>query len=142
MSGIEVVGLVLGVLPLAAKALQGYLGFVSSIRKVDSDLHNLLQDLRVEDTRLRNSCRQLLNDTIPFDSIEGGAGMNPLSPELSLTVRKKLKLKLYDSYPMFEQTMTDIQTVATDLKLKLALQENGTVNFLVDNKNMCRESGY
>ncbi|EGO53711.1 hypothetical protein NEUTE1DRAFT_150958 [Neurospora tetrasperma FGSC 2508] len=138
MSGIEVVGLVLGILPLAAKALQSYLGFVSSVRKVDSDLHNLLQDLKVEDTRLRNSCRQLLNDIIPFDSSEGGVGANPFSPELSLTVRNKLRLKLYDSYPMFEQTMTDMQAVAADLRLKLSLQENGTA-VLKDKKSIIRQ---
>lgn len=127
MSGIEVVGVVLGVLPLAAKAVDGYLKYTSNIRKYDNDLRELLQDFVVEDTRLRNSCRNLLNDIIPFDNIESGHGTNPFSPKLSSTVRNKLKLKLYDSYPMFEQTMENIKTVASDLKLKLNLQEDGTV---------------
>ena len=80
MSGIEAVGLVLSILPLAIKALQGYRAMLSGVRGADRDLKALLQDLETEQVRLQTTCEVLLDGIAPLSRIDDMVE-KPFGPE-------------------------------------------------------------
>ncbi|KAI0454724.1 hypothetical protein F5B21DRAFT_473944 [Xylaria acuta] len=65
MAGLEVAGLVLGTLPLAVKAVQGYRETFYSIKNVKRDLDYIERDLQTEKLRLQNTCEGLLVGIVP-----------------------------------------------------------------------------
>ncbi|KAK3401309.1 hypothetical protein B0T20DRAFT_430215 [Sordaria brevicollis] len=124
MSGLEVAGLVLGVLPLAIKALRTYKDIMADMKGVPSDLANLIGDLETEMLRLRTSCELLLEQIVPFEDIDDYLD-NPLSARWQKSaVNNKLRNRLSDSYPKFEEKVRDIQAVGLDLQRKLRLRED------------------
>ena len=123
MSGLEVVGLVLGVLPMAIKALKTYREIMSDVKRVPNDLANLIDDLETEMIQLRTSCELLLEQIVPFEDIADYLD-DPMSPKWKISgVNDKLKTRLSDSYPKFEEKVRDIQAVGQDLEKKLRLKE-------------------
>ncbi|KAK1777270.1 hypothetical protein QBC45DRAFT_331016 [Copromyces sp. CBS 386.78] len=123
MSGLEVAGLVLGVLPLAIKALKAYREIMSDVRGVPNDLANLIEDLETEMLRLRTSCELLLEQIVPFEDIADYLD-DPMSPKWEESaVNNKLRIRLSDAYPKFEEKVRDIRAVGLDLEKKLRLRE-------------------
>lgn len=65
MSGLEIAGLVLGALPLAVKAVQGYRETLYSIKNVKRDLDYMERNIETEQRRLENTCEELLVGIVP-----------------------------------------------------------------------------
>ncbi|KAK3948958.1 hypothetical protein QBC32DRAFT_45482 [Pseudoneurospora amorphoporcata] len=123
MSGFEVAGLVLGVLPLAVQALKTYREIMADVKGVPSDLANLIEDLETEMLRLRTSCELLLEQIVPFVDIADYLD-DPMSPKWEKSaVNNKLRIRLSDSYPKFEEKVRDIRAVGLELEKKLRLRE-------------------
>jgi hypothetical protein len=80
MSGLEIAGLVLGALPLAIKAIQGYRETFSSLTKIEKGLENLESDLQTEQVRFQNTCELLLIGIVPPMKINAMIA-DPLGPE-------------------------------------------------------------
>lgn len=119
----EAAGLVLGVLPLAIKALRAYREIMSDVKGVPNDLANLIEDLETETLRLRTSCELLLEQIVPFEDIADYLN-DPMSPQWQkAAVNNKLRVRLSDAYPKFEEKVRDIRTVGLDLERKLRLRE-------------------
>lgn len=129
MSGIEVAGLVLGVLPVVIQALRGYRTILSSIRNVESDIQALILGLQTEGVRLRTSSELLLEGIVPADDIDALLD-HPFSEKWeALGVANKLKIRLYDTIPTYQKMVDDMKTVEAELKRSLGfmLQEDGEV---------------
>ncbi|KAK3946883.1 hypothetical protein QBC32DRAFT_115133 [Pseudoneurospora amorphoporcata] len=140
MSGIEVVGLVLGVLPIVIQALQGYKSIMSSLRNVESDIQALILGLETERVRLRTSCELLLEGIVPADDIDRLLE-DPFSEKWkALGVANKLKIRLYDAITTYQKTIDDMKTVEAELKRRLGfmLQEDGELRFR-DKKSLVKE---
>ncbi|KAJ2988698.1 hypothetical protein NUW58_g960 [Xylaria curta] len=80
MAGLEVAGLVLGGLPLAVKAVQGYRETFYSIKNVQRDLGYIERDLETEKLRLQNVCETLLIGIVPPNKINSMIEQ-PFGPE-------------------------------------------------------------
>lgn len=129
MSGIEVAGLVLGVLPVVIQALQGYRNILSSIRNVESDIQYLILGLETERVRLRTSSELLLEGIVPADDIDDLLE-HPFSEKWeALSVANRLKLRLYDAITTYQKTVEDMKTVEAQLQKSLGfmVQEDGEV---------------
>lgn len=137
MSGLEVAGLVLGVLPIAVKALHSYRSILSSVKNLNHDILALVQDIETEGVRLRTNCELLLDDIVPFHKIDALLE-DPLSPAWKeFDVDYKLRIRLYDSYPKFEEKIRDIQEASSVLKHRLCIEEDGRIPY-TDKKSISR----
>ncbi|KAK3401310.1 hypothetical protein B0T20DRAFT_503904 [Sordaria brevicollis] len=131
MSGIEVAGLVLGVLPVVIQALNGYRSILSSIRNVESDIQALILGLETERVRLRTSCELLLEGIVPAKEIDDLLE-DPFSEKWkALGVTNKLKIRLWDAVTTYERTIGDMKTVEAELKRSVGfmVQEDGKLKF-------------
>lgn len=118
-AGLESIGLVLGVLPLAVEALTTYREILSSVQKVRNDLDNLIQDLQTQMLRLQISCEILLQNLVPPDKVSDVLD-HPTSPKWADLA---LSRELLDVYPMFEGEMRGLRAVGLELEKKLCLRE-------------------
>jgi hypothetical protein len=80
MSGLEIAGLVLGALPPAVKAIQGYRETLSLIKNVKRDLDYLERDLETERIRFQDTCEALLVGIVPPIKINAMI-TDPFGPE-------------------------------------------------------------
>ena len=138
MSGIEVVGLILGVIPLLISGLEHYQDGVRTIQKWRSsdylvkDLSNLLHAER--DIYL-NTCEELLVNVVPShrmqvllntdDDRASRAAQRQAwkSPELA----NELKKALGRSYNSYLNTACDMQKVLNELRARLEIDSSGEV---------------
>ncbi|KAF7548747.1 hypothetical protein G7Z17_g6849 [Cylindrodendrum hubeiense] len=127
MSGLEVIGLVVGLLPLAVQAVKCYRTILSGGRNVDRDLDALIRDLETEHVRLRTTCDVLFDGVVPLPVIDKLIE-TPFGPE-SKPYCEKLRLRLWDESGQFEEQVTEMQRAAEDLKAKLAIDEHGKTKF-------------
>ncbi|KAI9163906.1 hypothetical protein HJFPF1_05537 [Paramyrothecium foliicola] len=129
MSGLEVVGVVLavlGALPAAVKALEGYRNLFSSKKYVERDLTILIRDLTTEHVRLRTTCEKLLDGIAPFTVIDDLIE-KPFGPDWE-PYKHRLKLRLWSSQTRFEEQLFAMQEAAAELARKLGVQKNGKTN--------------
>lgn len=64
MSGFEVAGIILGVVPLAIQAAKGYMTILSSMKDAKRNLKALIHDLETEQVRLEMTCEVLLDGIV------------------------------------------------------------------------------
>lgn len=121
----EVAGVILGVLPLAIKAVKQYMDILSSVKDAKRNLKSLLQDLETEQIRLETTCEVLLDGIVPHDAIDRliraplGAEWKPYS--------ERLRLRLWTTAQRFEEQITEMQAAVEDLRTKLCIESDGTV---------------
>ncbi|KAI0435611.1 hypothetical protein F4803DRAFT_544977 [Xylaria telfairii] len=125
MSGLEVAGLVLGVLPIAVKAIQGYREIFHSIKNIDQDLRHIELDLETERLRLQNTCETLLVGIVPPTKIHSMIE-DPLGPDWK-SYTEKLRLRLYTSYELFEKRVIEMSEATKELRLRLGIEEGSQV---------------
>lgn len=123
MSGFEVVGVVLGVLPLAIEALKTYKSTLSSMRNVERSLKALIQDLETEQVRLRTTCEVLLEGIVPLSMIDTLLE-TPFGPQWEL-YDHQLRLRLWTSSAKFQEQVAEMQKAAEELKNNLSIQAAG-----------------
>ncbi|KAL2672478.1 hypothetical protein Neosp_013189 [[Neocosmospora] mangrovei] len=123
MSGIEVVGLVLGILPLAIKALQGYRTMLSGVRGADRDLKALVQDLETEQVRLQTTCEVLLDGIAPLSRIDDMVE-KPFGPEWE-QFSDEIRERLWTATDKFREHAKEMQEAAEELRVKLSMEADG-----------------
>jgi hypothetical protein len=125
MSGFEVAGIVLAVLPLTIKAVKGYMDILSSMKDAKRNLQPLLHDLETEQIRLETTCEVLLDGIVPPSAIDRLI-RTPLSSEWKL-YDDQLRLRLWTTSQKFEEQVVEMQRAVVELKAKLCLEADGSV---------------
>jgi hypothetical protein len=121
MSGFEVVGVVLGTLPLVIKGVEAYMNFMKDWGKAASDLKSIHRQLTTERAKLYNVCDQLLSDLVPQKNVEPMLG-DPFGPLWQLDETKvRIRRRLWQSYDCFEKTVLEIQTALEMVKQRLSI---------------------
>ncbi|RTE81246.1 hypothetical protein BHE90_004231 [Fusarium euwallaceae] len=123
MSGIEVVGLVLGTLPLAIGALKGYRAMLSRVRGADRDLKALIQDLETEHLRLETTCEVLLDGIAPLSRIDEMVE-KPFGPEWE-QFSDNIRERLWKGTDKFKEHAKEMQEAAEELREKLCMEADG-----------------
>jgi hypothetical protein len=130
MSGVEVVGLVLGVLPLVIEGLEKYADGVRTIKRLMGykwELETLIDRLRTENSIFKNTCEIVLLGLAPNSSIEklllepGGSAWK--TPDLA----RKLERRLRDSYGDFFNGVMGIHRAVKAITELLGLGLDGKV---------------
>ncbi|GAB1315508.1 hypothetical protein MFIFM68171_05718 [Madurella fahalii] len=136
MSGLEVAGVVLGILPLAVRALEGYMSVLSSMKHAQRNLRALVRDLETEQLRLQTTCEILLDGVAPPSVIDKlvrtpfGPGWKPYND--------RLRLRLWTTFGKFEEQVVEMQEAAEELRAKLGLEADGSTK-LTDRLTISRE---
>ncbi|KAL7923319.1 hypothetical protein ACQKWADRAFT_290556 [Trichoderma austrokoningii] len=118
MSGLEVAGAVLGAIPLVISALEHYQQGVRVIqrwRKYDMELQCLIRNIETERIKLQNICEKLLDGLVPPSQIDTMVENPGGDLWMNETVQRKIRSRLWRSWPVFEQTLRDIQKAITDI---------------------------
>ncbi|KAF7538473.1 hypothetical protein G7054_g2861 [Neopestalotiopsis clavispora] len=136
MSGFEVAGLVLGVLPLAIKTINSYRSTLSSIRTAQDDLNWLRRDLETEQVRLQNTCEILLHDLLPLSMVDAMI-KDPFGADWA-KYDEKLRERLWLSWGTFQAQVQLLSAAATELEAKLCVNRNGSIK-LNDYKKILKE---
>lgn len=132
MSGFEIAGIVLAVLPAAVQAFQVYKTYFPSSKKFQEDLKQLVQDLESERTRLYNTLERLLGPLLDETTTSQELLENPHSPKwekLGPRIDDQLRTLLYITYNKFKEQLDEINKSSEELRLKLKLPDprNGLV---------------
>lgn len=126
MSGFEVAGLVLGVLPMAIQVIGGYRTILSSVKSARRDLTWLERDLETERTRLQNTCECLLVGIAPLSVIDSMID-DPFGPDWK-KFNDPLRLRLWRSWGSFQRQVALMSDAVSELKEKLAMDATGKVS--------------
>lgn len=125
MSGFEIVGVVLGALPIVVKAVQVYLDIFSAHRTAKRDLTELIQDLQTEEACLRNTCELLISGVAPRSMVDKLVE-NPLGPEWN-QFDKQLRLRLWMTHGEFKNQARKLLAATQELQEMLRVHQDGKV---------------
>ncbi len=130
MPGIEVVGIVLGTIPLLISAIEHYPDGVSAVqrwRRFQREHKLLVRSLRREQMKMKNMCEELLRGLVPDSQIELMIE-DPFGTQWrNDKINAKLKARLQDSLEVFQSTVTDIQTAVAELSRRLGITAQAQV---------------
>jgi hypothetical protein len=134
MSGFEVVGVVLGGLPLIVSALENYGNGTKVIRRWGRyrwEMQRLMSNVCTEEGLFRNTCEKLLSGIVATTELERllRDSRGPLwkDPE----IRRRLEGRLCDSYENYVERMDDMKLAVEDFKLRLDLGADGKACFIL-----------
>lgn len=124
MSGIELVGLVLGALPILMKSIEAYSETLSTAQRILSprrELRRIRSRVNVALQVFRNTAQLLL-----LRIVEAKAASQLLKDPGSqwwhdVKFDQKLKSILGDSYPAWLEVMEDINSAVEDIKIRLKI---------------------
>jgi hypothetical protein len=146
MSGLEALGVVLGVLPLVISALGSYAEGVQTIRRMlrcKWELDTLITTLETEEVLFRNTCEVLL------EGIGGPVEMEELLKNPGGHLWKKgelgerLETRLSTSYAVFFKRIVDMKDALESFKMRIGLDQDGKVSapFFVNSlrNDTCRQ---
>lgn len=124
----EVVGLVLGAIPLAIKALQEYRSFFASCKNAQRNLDSIIRRLRGQQLILDNTCRILLQGLVLQSDIE----LMIKNPSESLWIKhtQRIQLRLDQDWDTFQDTAQHMTNLAETLYAKVKLGQNGEVSMM------------
>jgi len=144
MSGFEVAGVVLGSIPLVISALEHYRhGFraIQRWRKYDREFQSLIRNLETERAKLQNVCEKLLLGLVPPSRIEAMVETPMGHLWLERDIQKKIRARLWRSWPVFETTVASMNIAIHELIIKVgkptelaAKARNHEIGFLYDLK--------
>ena len=130
MSGVEIVGLVLGSIPLVISGLEHYAEGVATIKvmfRYPSEFKSLSRRLRVEQDIFRNIIELLLHDCVGdsllTELLENVGGKSWSDPD----VEKALQQKLQASYGVYIETVESLNKTLAEFKERLKLGDDGKV---------------
>jgi hypothetical protein len=130
MSGIEILGIILGGIPLIISALEHYHDGVSAVqrwRKWDRERRSVLRALKIESVKLQNTLEKLLSDIVPLALMETMV-QNPYGPLWSRDdIKIKVRSKLAASSDAFEESVQEIKEAMQGMGRKLGLGSDITV---------------
>ncbi|EFY99832.1 mitochondrial ATP synthase gamma subunit-like protein [Metarhizium robertsii] len=124
MSGFEVVGVLLGTIPLVISAVKHYERVARTIqilRRRAKVMHALARSLRTEQRILENTCETLLGGVVPADCVKPLLA-EPFGPlwrddKISLEVERRLDYTTED----FKDLVENIKEALQELRVKLDL---------------------
>jgi hypothetical protein len=132
LTGIEVAGVVLGVLPLVISALEHYAEGVGTIKrflKFQREFKSLIVRLKAEQLMLSNSTRLLLEGVV---TTEEQLDILLNEPERGYWNDKKLDDELrasdYETYKIYVDIMAEVRLAVEELKTKLGIDSKGNVS--------------
>jgi hypothetical protein len=134
MSGFEIVGVVLGSLPIMVAALKSYGDGIRTIRRLVEykwEIKKLIITLETEEILFRNTCEVLL------DGIDGAGEMEELLKNPGGRSWKqgvlgdRLKSRLSTSYDIFFKRILDMSDALEAFQKRLGLDSNGKVSTCV-----------
>lgn len=125
MSGLEIVGLVLGAIPIAIETLkmgsQGIVIFKRS-RRYENELERLMNKFENERVRLQDVFENLLVDLVPQSQIESlvqdPLGLLKDEPELNT----KLRRRLWRGFDLFNKTLEEIKNATEEATKRINVQ--------------------
>lgn len=130
MSGLEVVGLVLGSIPLVISALEHYRDGIYAVRiwrRYVIELASIIRQLRVQQCILMNICEILLGDLgLPRIDAMIRDPFGPLWRDDN--IKKRLTERLNRDYNVFEATVEDMSDAIQGLKERIGLGPDGKVS--------------
>ncbi|KAI8279597.1 hypothetical protein K4K60_005443 [Colletotrichum sp. SAR11_57] len=132
MSGFEVAGVVLGTIPLVISALEHYKQGISTIRtwrNYNRELRILILSLETERVRFQDVCEKLLVGLVSPCQIESMVE-DPFGPAWQEDViQAKIKARLWRSFSIFEDIVTDMEEATKEMMKKLDLQPDGKIKW-------------
>lgn len=132
MSGFEVAGIVLGLIPMVIKATTSYADGLSTLqrwRKYDREIQSLNRNLETERARLKNVCEKLLLGLVPHSQIESMIDDEGGSLWREDAIQKKMKSRLWECFDVFEANIVHVREALDEINRKIEMQ-NGSGNVL------------
>ncbi|KAK6193628.1 hypothetical protein LQW54_012260 [Pestalotiopsis sp. IQ-011] len=118
MSGFEVVGVILGAIPIIISGINKY----QSARRFARELKTLKRELQVEHLVLQTTCEKLLLKIVPVEETEAFI-RNPLGPLWkNEQIPKSIRLRLWKSNRLFEETVQEMVGAVNELGQKFGLK--------------------
>ncbi|KAI1429728.1 hypothetical protein F5Y12DRAFT_709729 [Xylaria sp. FL1777] len=128
MSGVEAVGLVLGVIPLIISALEHYQdgkSAVSTWRRHVRVVQSLLRNLKTEHGKLYNTCETLLGGIVSPAKLEPMLN-EPFGPLWqNEDTKERIERRLDHMHNTFQETVKDMLAIIEELKSNLGLNTEG-----------------
>ncbi|KAH6656493.1 hypothetical protein BKA67DRAFT_687931 [Truncatella angustata] len=133
MSGLELVGIILGGIPLVISALEHYKEGLRSVqiwRKYGRELSSLVRQLQLQQNILTNVFETLLED------LGLGSKVDIMVKEpfgrlwQDREIKNKLSQRLYRDYGLFEDTVKNMAEAIEEVKRKLGLDADGKVKWI------------
>lgn len=132
MSRIEAVGLVLGAIPLAAKAFKVYAESVSTVgryRKYKHILRDLYQEIDSERIEYLNTCELLLDGIVDDNAQKTRLLQNPGGDEWQGSeLEGRLKRRLAGSYETYMKIIENMNNTVEEINALLKLGPDGKVS--------------
>ncbi|KAK3946400.1 hypothetical protein QBC46DRAFT_5330 [Diplogelasinospora grovesii] len=133
MSGIEVVGLILGSVPLIVSGMEHYADGVSTLgryRRYKLELKMLTNILETEKMKLRCACEKLLIGLVPFSKIDELIEDPFGETWRDEAIQKRIRVRLWESFTAFENTVKDVYAAIQEMISRLGLQPDGKVKWI------------
>lgn len=131
MSGVEVAGLVLAVLPVLVEAIKFYAEGVSTVEryfKYRVPLQSVLRALQNEKVIYLNTCETLLNGLVDNNEEREALLKDPGGPAWKNSeLETRLKQRLSGGYGCYLDTMGDMQKAIENIKDLVKLDPDGKV---------------
>ncbi|KAF4964633.1 hypothetical protein FSARC_7475 [Fusarium sarcochroum] len=132
MSGFEVVGIVLGSIPIVVSALEYYMRGLSTLqtfRNYKRVLNKLILNLNTEYFALQDICEKLLVGIAPHTQIEEMI-RDPFGESWrDAAMVDKLRLRLWTSFEIFDQRIQDVKEAVEEMMEKLNISADGKVKW-------------
>lgn len=132
MSGFEIVGVVLGGIPLVISALEHYREGVTIIhkwRRYQRERQILVSTLRTEKVKLENTCEALLHGLVPRSQIRAMIE-DPFRAGhwKDAQVRRKLKARLDTAFESFEEIVNQMHCGMKEMMQRLDIHPDTVVS--------------
>ncbi|KAI0021884.1 hypothetical protein F4780DRAFT_778158 [Xylariomycetidae sp. FL0641] len=130
MSGLEIVGVVLGAIPIITLAVEQYrIGVQTAkrLKRYERELVSLSRQLELQRATLTNSCERLLEGILPPDDIENLVANPAAAAWKSEDIRSRVHFRLDSNATVFLYTVQDMKETVNGVWRKLDLGPNGEV---------------
>ena len=128
MSGFEIAGITLAIIPLAIEAIKAYRDYFPRSKKVQEDLKQLVQSLESEELRITNiSHRLIVHVSLPDENTTVRELLkNACSPkwrEMGPEIESQLRTLLGSNYNKFHENLDEVGKSIEKLRVKLKLPD-------------------
>jgi hypothetical protein len=134
MAGIEVVGIVLGSIPLIISALEHYRDGVSTIqrwRKYERERQSLIRSLKTERVKMHNICEKLLAGLVAPSQVHEMI-QNPFGQLWQEeAVMRKIRARLEESIEVFRSIVEDMKDAILEMMRRLGLDSGDKEKSLI-----------
>jgi hypothetical protein len=145
MSGIEVVGLVLGALPLLVKSIDAYSETLSTARRIfrpHRELRNIRSRVNVALQLFRNVAKLLLIGIVGFGEASSLLQEPGSKKWRDAKFERKLKGLLGESYSAWHMSMDDINSAVEDIRTSLRISIEEVNDASTFGQNICLHNGW